>query len=374
MAKRNRIILSMEDQEKLQQISHSRSEPVGKVRRAKIILMYSGGGRISDIAKEMRTNRPLIDRTIDRALAYGPIKALRDLPRPGRSPLITDDDKSFVLAIACSKPTDWGYAHEIWTYRLLIKTIREHCKENGFPKLAKLGTERLHNILSKSNIKPHKMSYYLEKRDPNFEEKMANVLCVYKQVEIQNRSKARQSSVTISFDEKPGLQALKNISAQLLPVMGKYPNIGRDYEYKRLGTVSLLAGIDLHTGLVTPLVRNRHRSREFIEFLGKLDENYPKDWKIRMILDNHSAHISKETQAYLKTMPGRFEFIFTPTHGSWLNIVETFFSKIARSFLRHIRVDSKQELIDRIYQGIEDINEEPVVFRWRYRMDEIHCN
>ena len=374
MAKRKRITLSMENQEKLQQISHSRSEPAGRVRRAKIILMYSGGGKISDIAKEMRTNRPLIDRTIDKALAYDPITALKDLPRPGRSPLITDDDKSFVLAIACSKPTDWDYAHETWTYRLLIKTIREHCKKNGFPKLAKLGTERLHNILSKSNIKPHKMSYYLEKRDPNFKEKMAEVLCVYKQVEIQNHSKKKQSSVTISFDEKPGIQALKNIAAQLLPVIGKYPNIGRDYEYERLGTVSLLAGIDLHTGRVTPLVRDRHRSREFIEFLGKLDKNYPKNWKICMILDNHSAHISKETQAYLKTMPGRFEFTFTPTHGSWLNIIETFFSKIARSFLRHIRVDSKQELVDRIYQGIEDINEEPVVFRWKYRMDEIHCN
>jgi transposase len=138
----------------------------------------------------------------------------------------------------------------------------------------------------------------------------------------------------------------------------------RDHEYKRLGTVSLLAGIDLHTGIVIPLVRERHRSREFIEFLMEVDKQYPPDWKIRIILDNHSAHVSKETTKWLLSKPGRFEFVFTPKHGSWLNMIEMFFSKIARSLLRHIRVDSKKELIDRIYQGIKDINKEPVIFRW----------
>ena len=117
-------------------------------------------------------------------------------------------------------------------------------------------------------------------------------------------------------------------------------------------------------------VRDRHRSREFIEFLTEIDKEYPKDWKIRVILDNHSSHVSKETKAWLLTKPGRFEFVFTPKHGSWLNMIEMFFSKIARSFLRHIRVDSKQELIDRIYQGIHAINEEPVVFKWKYKMEE----
>lgn len=134
--------------------------------------------------------------------------------------------------------------------------------------------------------------------------------------------------------------------------------------------LSLLAGIDLHNGQVIPLVRDRHRSREFIEFLDKVDESYPKDWKIRLIMDNHSSHISKETQKYLRTKPKRFEFVFTPKHGSWLNLIETFFSKIARSFLRNIRVQSKQELLNRIYLGIEQINQEPVIFRWRYKMNE----
>ena len=110
---------------------------------------------------------------------------------------------------------------------------------------------------------------------------------------------------------------------------------------------------------------------KFIEFLRILDKKYPSDWIIRIVLDNHSSHISKETLSYLKTKPNRFHFIFTPKHGSWLNLIESFFSTITRSFLRHIRVDSKKELVERIYQGIEEINKAPVVFGWRYKMDEI---
>ena len=127
----------------------------------------------------------------------------------------------------------------------------------------------------------------------------------------------------------------------------------------------------MHTGNVIPLVRDRHRSKEFIEFLTVLDTTYPKDWKIKLVLDNHTSHTSKETQRYLKTTPNRFEFVFTPKHGSWLNMIEIFFSKISRSFLRRIRVFTKNELVERIYRGISQINEEPVVFRWRYKMDEI---
>lgn len=371
MGKRAILELSTQVKEELIQITRARTEAAAKVQRAKIILLYSDGKRISQIVQQMNTNRPLIERVINKASTFGPMQALKDLPRPGRPPIITDDAKSWVLSIACQKPKDFGYAHEIWTYSLLIKHIRKYCEQQGHICLKALGKGRLHAILSKSNIKPHKISYYLERRDPEFDQKMANVLCVYKEVQILNTSGGDRTSVTVSYDEKSGIQALKNIAAELSPVPGKYPTVGRDYEYKRLGTVSLLAGIDLYTGRVISLVRDRHRSREFIEFLNKLDENYPKEWKINLVLDNHSSHISKETQAYLKNKAERFEFVFTPKHGSWLNLIEMFFSKITRSFLRHIRVQTKKELVDRIYQGINQINEEPVIFRWNYRMTEI---
>ena len=141
--------------------------------------------------------------------------------------------------------------------------------------------------------------------------------------------------------------------------------MARDYEYKRLGTCSILAALDLHSGRVTARVERRHRSREFILLLKDLDQFYPDQCTIRLILDNHSAHISKETKAYLATRPNRFKYVHTPTHGSWLNIVETLFGKMARTFLKRIRVASWEELRERILQGIAEINAAPVVHRWR---------
>jgi transposase len=226
-------------------------------------------------------------------------------------------------------------------------------------------------------VKPHKVRYYLEDRDAEFEAKMAEVLCVYREVKLLKEQAAAAAKVSdpqvtvVSYDEKPGIQAIANTAPDLPPVPGVHPTLARDHEYKRHGTVSLLAGIDLLSGQVHALVRDRHRSREFVEFLKLLDAAYPTTTAIRLILDNHSAHISKETKAWLATQPdGRFHFTFTPKHGSWLNLVEGFFSKLARSALRHIRVASKQELKDRIMAAIELINRDPVVHTWSYRLEK----
>src|ERR1700704_5493651 len=188
----------------------------------------------------------------------------------------------------------------------------------------------------------------------------------------KNKAKKPGKPVTIvSYDEKPGIQAIATTAPDLPPVPGAYATFARDYEYKRHGTLSLLAGIDLLTGKVHALVKERHRSREFIEFLKLLDAAYPASTAIKLILDNHSAHISRETQAWLAAQPaGRFEFTFTPKHGSWLNLIEGFFSKFARSVLRHIRVTSKQELKERIMAGIEDVNRYPVIHTWSYKLAE----
>src|SRR5215469_582315 len=176
--------------------------------------------------------------------------------------------------------------------------------------------------------------------------------------------------VTISYDEKPGIQALATTTADRPPVVGTHPSHLRDYEYVRLGTVSLLAGLDLHSGRVIETVSDTHNSRDFIAFLEKLDHAYPEHHPIRLVLDNHSAHISKQTRGYLQTVPPRFIFVLTPSHGSWLNLIENQFRKMTRTLLRGIRVASKQELIERIPQYFEEINASPVVFRWKYKMDE----
>jgi transposase len=373
-SKRPALVLDEKALSELRETARSRMEPASRVMRSKILLMFHERRRVTDIAKELRTNRPLVDRCINKALAGGALEALNDLPRPGRKATITAEAKIWVLSVACERPANLGYAAETWTYSQMIKHLRAHCQEAGHACLAKIGKGRLHEILAKGSVQPHRISYYCEKRDPEFDAKMADVLCVYKEVEAMNADpQADGKKVTISYDEKPGIQAICNLAAQLQPVPGKYPTIGRDAQYKRLGTVSLLAGIDLHNGMVFPLVRERHRSREFVELLTLLDAQYPPDWRIRLVLDNHSAHTSKETQAFLLTRPGRYELVFTPKHGSWLNLVEMFFSKIARSFLRHIRVESKQELVDRIYKGIAEINQDPVVFRWRYKMSDFQA-
>jgi hypothetical protein len=190
-------------------------------------------------------------------------------------------------------------------------------------------------ILGQHEVKPHKVRYYLERRDPGFEEKMAQVLCVYREVEILKEVAAAEKKPSdavaiVSYDEKPGVQAIGTTAPDLPPEPGVHAAFGRDHEYVRHGTLSLLAGIDLVTGKVHALVMDRHRSREFIEFLELLDAAYPADTAIKVILDNHSAHVSKETKAWLAEQPaGRFEFTFTPKHGSWLNLVEGFFSKLA---------------------------------------------
>ena len=173
----------------------------------------------------------------------------------------------------------------------------------------------------------------------------------------------------VCYDEKPGIQAIANTAPDLPPVAGKHACVARDHEYQRHGTLSLLAGIDLLTGQVHASVENRHRSREFIGFLKKLDAGYPSDTAIKIILDNHSAHVSKETNKWLaEQRDGRFSFVFTPKHGSWLNLVEGFFSKMARSVLRRIRVVSKAELMQRILAYLDNINREPVVHTWSYKI------
>jgi transposase len=297
--------------------------------------------------------------------------ALDDSPRPGKAPEITDDARAWLVSLACQKAKDLGYPHELWTTRLLARHIRDHAVAAGHPCLANIAQGTVCKILARHDVKPHKVRYYLERRDEDFEAKMADVLCVYREVAILRDSGTGESNVAIiSYDEKPGIQAIGNSAPDLLPQPGSYPTFARDHEYQRHGTLSLLAGIDLLTGQVHACIEERHRSREFVGFLERLDTAYPSDTAIKLILDNHSAHISKETKAWLATKPeGRFSFVFTPKHGSWLNLVEGFFSKMARSMLRHVRVTSKAELKARILAWLDDINRDPTVHTWTYKID-----
>ena len=368
------VAMSEEDVAHLTVVSRSRTEPASRVQRAQMLLAYRESRSFFAVGQRVGVHHQTVQRCIERALAYGPLAALDDRPHPGKEPIITSEAKTWLVSLACDKAKEHGYPHELWTTRLLARHAREHGPAAGHPCLAKLVQGTVCKILGKEEIKPPKVRYYLENRDPEFEQKMAEVLCVYREVAVLKRtsakSKKRRNAVAIvSCDEKPGIQAIATTAPDLPPEPGVHATFARDHEYKRQGTLSLLAGIDLLTGKVHALVRDRHRSREFIEFLKLLDTAYPARTAIKLILDNHSAHISRETTAWLATRPaGRFEFTFTPTHGSWLNLIEGFFSKFARSVLRHIRVASKYELKQRIMAGIDEINRHPVTHTWSYRI------
>ncbi len=362
------LTLAPQQRRTLEELAGSRTAPKREVERAKVLLGYADGTSITQLQRQLGFSRPMIYRCVDKALAAGVQMGLKDKYHRPHEPEITDEAKAWVVSVACTKPKDYGLAAELWTISALAKLVSEGAHAAGFARLAKAGKSTVWRILDDNDIKPHKIRYYLEKRDPDFDRKMQEVLMVYRDVSIYSEGAvhdARPNAIyTVSVDEKPGVQAIGLTAPDLPPVAGKAATVGRDYEYVRRGTVSILAGIDLHSGQIFANVEDRHRSVEFIALLKRLDEHYPQDAIIRVVLDNHSAHISKETVAYLATRPGRFEYVHTPKHGSWLNLIECAFSKMARTFLRHIRVKSVDELKQRILKGIAEFNAAPVVFRW----------
>jgi transposase len=380
------ITIDAADAAKLQSIARSRTEPASRVERARILLHYRDDPSHYAVGRAVGVTHQTVQRCLARATRFGVMAALDDRPRPGKEPEITRPARAWLVSLTCQKAKEVGYPHELWTTRLLARHAREHGPAAGYPCLARIAQGTVCKILAEQEVKAHKVRYYLERRDPEFDAKMAEVLCVYQEVAILRAAEAEAAKVGpeaapetaektapdvafVSYDEKPGIQAISNMAPDLPPVAGEHGCVARDHEYKRHGTLSLLAGIDLLTGQVHACVEDRHRSREFIGFLKKLDAAYPCDTAIKVILDNHSAHISKETNKWLAAQPeGRFSFVFTPKHGSWLNLVEGFFSKMARSVLRHIRVASKAELKQRITAYLDDLNREPVVHTWSYKI------
>jgi len=356
----------------LERLARSRTEASSRVERARILLAYRSDPSSTAVGEQIGVTHHTVQRCLRRALRLGVMAALDDSPRPGKAPQITHEAKAWLVSLACQKAKALGYPHELWTTRLLARHVREYAAVAGHSCLQNVAQGTVCKILARHDLKPHKVRYYLERRDEAFETKMAEVLCVYREVAVLRASQTLGLDVAIiSYDEKPGIQAIDNTAPDLPPRPGLHPSFARDHEYKRHGTLSLLAGIDLLTGKVHACIEDRHRSREFVGFLNRLDAAYPADTAIKLILDNHSAHISKETKAWIASQAeGRFSFVFTPKHGSWLNLVEGFFSKMARSMLRHIRVASKAELKARILAYLDELNRDPVIHSWTYKIGE----
>ena len=225
---------------------------------------YAAGTSITELQRQLGFSRPMIYRCIDKALAAGVQAGLKDKYHRPHEPEITDEAKAWVVSIACTKPKDHGLAAELWTISALARFVSAAAQAAGFDRLANAGKSTVWRILDEHEIKPHRIRYYLEKRDPEFDRKMQEILMVYRDVSIYREGAvhdARPNPVyTVSVDEKPGVQAIGLTAPDLPPVPGKASAVGRDYEYVRRGTVSILAGIDLHSGHIFANVEDRHRS------------------------------------------------------------------------------------------------------------------
>ena len=376
-----KFTLADDHRAELEKLANSGMTPIPIAQRAKILLLKDAGKSASAIADEVGVSRHTAELWIKKYRNRSEDSALEELLNVGkgrgRKEEVTGEAKTWLISVACTQPKDFGYAAETWTTKSLTEHINKTAAKEGFDRLTAITESGVYRILDKSKIKPFRIQYYCERRDPDFDEKMHNVLLVYKQLEIQfdedgNLLPFDEDEIVhvVSYDEKPGIQAIANV-ADDLPPTEEHGTINRDYEYKRLGTVSLLAGIDLQTGEAIPLVSDSHNSADYIEFLKILDAKYPKGDTIRLVLDNLKVHKAKKVIEYLSTVEGRFELVFTPKHASWLNLVESFFSKMTKQMLKGIRVESKKELVQRIYTCFDEINAEPVVFHWTWHLGDI---
>jgi len=212
MAAPRRVVelgIGSDDLAQLETVARSRTEAASRVERARILLAYRGDPSSTAVAARLGVTHHTVQRCLRRAARLGVIAALDDSPRPGKARDITPEARAWLVSLACQKAGDLGYPHELWTTRLLARHAREHATAAGHPSLARIVQGTVCKILAAHEIKPHKIRYYLERRDDEFDAKMAEVLCVYREVAVLKESAADPAAVAfVSYDEKPGIQAI----------------------------------------------------------------------------------------------------------------------------------------------------------------------
>src|SRR5215207_2452118 len=217
------------DLEKLRSIAQSRTEPASRVERARILLGYWKDPSFFAVGQVLGLHHRTLQRCVERAAVEGPMAALDDRRHPGKEPTITMEAKAWLTALACRKAKDFGYPHELWTTRLLARHARAHGPAEGHACLATLVQGTVCKILDQEEVKPHKVRYYLERRDPEFAQKMAEVLCVYRKVKLLKKEtaaakkKPSDAVAVISYDEKPGIRAMATTAPDLPPQPGVHP-------------------------------------------------------------------------------------------------------------------------------------------------------
>ena len=327
-----------EERQRIQRLARSRNTAQKVVLRAKIVLRKMEGLKQEAIAEQLDTSRVTVGLWLGRYQRGGIGALLKDAPRSGRIPKLSEDkEKAIVEATLHSRPENATH----WS-------VREMAKAQKVSRMA------VHRIWKKYNIQPHRVKTFKISRDPHFVEKVKDIVGLY--------LNPPDRALVLSVDEKSQIQALDSTQPGL-PMKKGYAGT-MTHDYKRHGTTTLFAALNVLNGKVISTCMKKHRQDEFLKFLNKIDRETPKDLDLHLIVDNYGAHKTARVQSWLKRHP-RFNMHFTPTSSSWLNMVERFFSELTTKRVRRGVFKSVAELERALMDFIEKHNEKPKIFTWK---------
>lgn len=338
------IELTPEDRAVLERWVRSSTCEQRRAERARIVLAAADGASNEAIAERLGLVRQTVAKWRGRFVTLG-VDGLEDAPRPGRPPVYTHDDRLRIVTAVTEEPPE---PDSHWTVRAVAAKL---ASEVG------ISASQVWRILDDLDLKPWQTRSWLTSHDPAFWDKAADVCGLYLD--------PPDNALVLSVDEKTGMQAKSRVN----PTKPAQPGLTerREFEYRRHGTAALFAALDVHSGEVIHDTKERNRSQDFIEFLELLDAHTPAELTLHLVLDNGSSHASKQTKTWLAAHSDRFVVHHTPTHASWLNQIELFFSILGRRLLKRGEFESVDDLVNRISGFITDYNRTAKPFKWTYQ-------
>jgi Integrase core domain. len=336
-----KMILYEEERKKLNKLVKGQKTEKRYVIRAQIILKASEDLENKKIAEELHLDKMTVSKWRSRFYRKR-MDGLKDEQRPGKPLTYGAHARVEIIKMACTPPPN----RNRWSVRDLTKALNE----NGIL----ISKSQLNQLLQELDLKPHQFQAWLNSKDPDFEKKEVDIVGLY--------INPPENSLVISVDEKTQIQAREPINPTL-PMRPGQP-VRQDPTYKRHGFTSLLAALFVHK--VYGKAVEKHRSVEFIEFLDKIDKITDSEKDIHLIIDNYSAHKSQPVKEWLENHK-KFHFHYTPTHASWLNQIELWFSILGKKLLNHMEARPVDELVEKIMNFINYYNETAHPFVWTYK-------